>query len=345
MPDALQRQWLLLRLLPRHPRRVGTAALEARLRDQGYAIGRRSIQRDLQKLSETFPLVCDDVHKPFGWSWAEDADVLDVPGMEPRTALAFKLVGDYLARLLPRSVWDGLALHVRRAEAVLAEQHGSLLAGWPGKVRVVPRGPPVIPPEVAPEIVEAVYSAVLESRRLHVTYRKRNATADKTYDVHPLGLVFRDAIVYLVCVKDGEVEPIQLVLHRLVSASVLDLPALVPAGFDLDRYIESGAFGFSLSEAPIPLVVRVEEKVAPRLREAPLGPDQRITQDGDQHLLLEVTVPDTLELRCWLLGFGETAEVLAPPALREALAETTAAAAAMYQVKHRTRSPGGRRRV
>ncbi len=62
----------MLRLIPRAPRKIDTATLQAALRAEGYVVDRRSIQRDLHKLSTVFPIVCDDAHKPYGWSWMRD---------------------------------------------------------------------------------------------------------------------------------------------------------------------------------------------------------------------------------------------------------------------------------
>jgi hypothetical protein len=103
MSDALLRHWHLLRALPRAPRKTTTAQIEARLRGAGFPIDRRSIERDLHKLSATFPLECDDRSRPFGWSWARDAEAFDLPGMDPQTALVLQLAGAHLRPLLPPS--------------------------------------------------------------------------------------------------------------------------------------------------------------------------------------------------------------------------------------------------
>ncbi|MCB1745283.1 MAG: WYL domain-containing protein, partial [Gammaproteobacteria bacterium] len=54
--QTLARQWEMLRAVPRAPRKITTAELEVHLKDRGYGISRRSIERDLQKLSAWFPL-------------------------------------------------------------------------------------------------------------------------------------------------------------------------------------------------------------------------------------------------------------------------------------------------
>lgn len=76
--DALDRTLAMLRHIPRYPRRVDTVSLRDRLAGMGYVVSLRTIQRDLNKLSERFPLKSDD-SKPQGWWWAKDAGVLDIP--------------------------------------------------------------------------------------------------------------------------------------------------------------------------------------------------------------------------------------------------------------------------
>jgi predicted DNA-binding transcriptional regulator YafY len=76
VPSALIRQWLLLTLLPTRPRRVDTAALEERLRSRGHRVHRRTIQRDLIDLATVFPIIADERTKPYGWRWADGADLV-----------------------------------------------------------------------------------------------------------------------------------------------------------------------------------------------------------------------------------------------------------------------------
>lgn len=74
--ETLLRQWAMLRLIPRYPRRVDTNRLQDELNQQGFPITLRSIQRDLNKLSAVLPIGCDQ-SKPQGWWWQADADLLE----------------------------------------------------------------------------------------------------------------------------------------------------------------------------------------------------------------------------------------------------------------------------
>lgn len=72
MSGALVRQWKILALLPKHPRRIDTSTLASRLAERGISVHPRTIQRDLVSLSELFPIVADERSKPFGWRWADE---------------------------------------------------------------------------------------------------------------------------------------------------------------------------------------------------------------------------------------------------------------------------------
>lgn len=48
--DPLLRQIALLQLIPRAPRRISTTTLQEKLRDWGFEIDVRSLQRDLNRL-------------------------------------------------------------------------------------------------------------------------------------------------------------------------------------------------------------------------------------------------------------------------------------------------------
>lgn len=93
-------------MLPRPPRRIDTAAIEARLRDRGIEVHRRTIQRDLLELAEVFPIVADERAKPYGWRWAEDADrqllfVAAKPKVgPPRVSLSLRMPEAHLKHVL-----------------------------------------------------------------------------------------------------------------------------------------------------------------------------------------------------------------------------------------------------
>lgn len=92
MSAAIVRQWLVLSILPRPPRKIDTASIEKELRARGISIHRRTIQRDLVELATVFPLVVDERSKPYGWRWRDDADLMrNIPFVAERSGTQMEI--------------------------------------------------------------------------------------------------------------------------------------------------------------------------------------------------------------------------------------------------------------
>lgn len=93
MGATILRQWHVLTMVPRPPRRIDTASIEMRLRERGIEVHRRTIQRDLLELAEVFPLVADERARPYGWRWSDEVDgSFALPTPPPARALDIEVV-------------------------------------------------------------------------------------------------------------------------------------------------------------------------------------------------------------------------------------------------------------
>ena len=310
--DTIGRQWELLRLVPREPRSITTAEIKGRLAEHGYDADVRTIQRDLTTLEAKFPLICRAEGRTNHWSWTRHHPGLDIPRLETPTAITLLLVRDYLLPLLPKSIGNELAPYFEKAKEVLK---GTSLEQWGRRVRMIRRGPVLKAPTVAPGVLDAVYQALLEGRQLEADYRSREAAEAKRRRIHPLGLVTKEDVLYLVATLGDHQDVRQLALHRMSRAEALELPAKAPPGFTLKAYIEEERFAYPVDEEKIRLVAAFDEKTAAHLYEREISADQRLER-REHDVVLRATVPNTSELRWWLLGFGDRVEVLEPPSLR-----------------------------
>lgn len=329
--DTLLRQWQMLRLIPRFPRKVCARALQEQLQSAGYETTKRTIERDLQALSRSFPLVVDSRSAPFGWSWQKDASAIDVPALSPTEALSFMMVRRFLEPLMPSSVLDQLAPYFGMAEQCLAAQDGNTqTAAWLQKVAVVPAGQPLLPALVLPEVQSVLQEALLHNRQVRLHYQKRGNQNETEYKVHPLGLIQRGGVFYLTATFFDYPDIRLLVLHRVRSAELLEEEARRPDDFNLDAYIAAGNLGFGQEET-IDLVLRFDHAVGEHLWDTPLAIDQRIDEVSDGRLEVRATVVDTPQLRWWLLGFADGVEIIEPVVLREEIANRLALASERYR--------------
>jgi predicted DNA-binding transcriptional regulator YafY len=320
----------MLRLIPRYPQKITARDLQHRLAAENFEINKRTIERDLQELSGLFPLTVDDREKPYGWSWQKDAPAFDLPGLSATEALSLKLIERNLQPLLPRSIVDQLSPHFKAASQKLDSQTGRRrLASWPNKIRVLPASQPLLPPATRTEVQQIIHEALLQDRQIAINYLRRGDRKFAQYVLHPLGIVQRGPVTYLVAKVFDYPDPRLFALHRFQKAEMLDESANVPKNFDLDAYIASGAFGFS-DGGTIRLDVVFDDGAAEHLYETPLSSDQTLKPLGDGRTRLAATVADTAQLRWWLLGFGAGVEVKKPVALRREMAAAAKAMAARY---------------
>jgi predicted DNA-binding transcriptional regulator YafY len=90
------------------------------------------------------------------------------------------------------------------------------------------------------------------------------------------------------------------------------------------------AWDIIADQEPVEVVIRFSPSVAVRVQEARWHPSQTVSVEADGSLLWRATVAGTIEVRLWVLQWGDDAEVLAPESLRGDVAATVRRAAARY---------------
>lgn len=338
--STLLRQWEMLRMLTvnRSDSKQGgrwdkASEITAKLNDTGYAVSVRTVQRDLKELSEIFPIELNDKNpRDYGWRWMKGAN-LDIPGMSVSEALVMRLVETHLKQLLPAAMLDGLQSVFGLAQTKLdnaEKQNNNHARDWLNKVRVVPPAQPLLPPQVNQEIQASLYHALLKNRQIVAQYQPMSSDQPKDYLLHPLGLIMRGAVAYLVASAWDYTEVQLYALHRFSKVEILDTAAKAPKGFNLDKAIASGLANFANQGEPIQLEIHCTEWVAAFLAETPLSADQQTEPEANGWVRLTATVNDTWQLQWWLLGQGAGIEVLAPAGLRDEIKAALMEAAKLY---------------
>lgn len=311
--DPLFRYLALLQLIPRWPGRISTPTLQEKLRDKGFEVDIRSLQRDLRdKLARRFPIICDESQRPYRWSLDRDA-AHGLPAIDTASALALHLAESHLNHLLPQSVLDQLNPHFRSARDYLDGMERNGLAHWARRVRALPNGKALLPAPLQPAIWTLVCTALLERRQLRVDYLSRSKGDAKRLRIHPAGLVSRHSSSYLIGSANDYDDLRQFALHRIRSAELLDEPAREHEGFDIDRYIEGGAFAWRQSPNEVELIADVSPQIAWLLNETPLSGEQTLTPLPDRNWQrLHARVPLDQETLWWIFGLNDQIRVHAP---------------------------------
>lgn len=310
MSDKQFRIIEMLQLIPKAPGKITARSLMEALTGLGYTVEKRTIERDLQKLSGRLPLLCDEREKPFGWSF-DASSHYGKSTLSTEDALATLLANEYLAGLFPEALHTRLSERAKEANALLHYSPQRQVKDWRKKVALLRSGYLLLPAEVSPAVLSVVYTALFQGRQLVITYRDK-----PDQRVNPLGLVLRNQAIYLIATYWNYKDIRQLAAHRISTAQIHTEPSVTPTGFSLENYIKSSAMGVLYKTPEIHITLNLTESLARLLEETPLASDQKITQTGDT-FRLQASVANTLELRQWLMSQAQELVVLSPKELRK----------------------------
>ncbi|MCG4453297.1 WYL domain-containing protein [Pseudomonas sp. MMS21-TM103] len=327
--DTLLRLIALLRLIPRTPGRIATTTLLEKLKDDGFSVSLRTVQRDLDRLSIPFALQRDESSPSFRWSLSDKAPI-DLSAMDTPTALALYLAESHLQTLLPQCVLDQLGPQFRMARDYLDNLENNGLARWAHKVRAIPNGKSLQPAQIAPYVWGQTSTALLERKQLQIRYLSRSKIEVKQLLIHPAGLVSRHAISYLIGSVDGYDDLRQFALHRIHQAECLEALARVRDDFEIERYIRQD-FNTDTPIEQVELVADVSPQIAWLLGETPLSAQQSLELlEGSDWKRLRAWVPDDQETRWWVFSLGENVRVWAPAAWAQTIRHKAAKVEALY---------------
>lgn len=330
-PQNLDTVHLVLELLKRIPKRskISTSDLHKQLKAAGFERDVRTIQRQLDELTQHFGIERDTRSKPYGYQWKESAGGMAVQQLSEQEALLLTLAEQQLRSLLPSSVMRSMGGFFNEARSTLRYGGGTaatnlstsvsgpakLAKEWLKKVRVVSQTQPLLPPSIQPEVLETVSQTLYDNHYLDVAYQNAKGGITKAR-VMPLGLAQQGVRLYLVCRFEGFENERSLALHRLQSAVATGLPFERPADFSLEAFDNDGRFGFGSGEW-IDLHFRITQNSGLHLLETPLTTDQTVTVMGQPatHYEIRARLVKTQQLIWWLRGFGDAVEVLAPAGL------------------------------
>ncbi len=177
---------------------------------------------------------------------------------------------------------------------------------------------------------ETVAAATLKRRRLKLRYYSRVNDAVTEREVSPQRLAHYRDNWYLDAwchTRDGIRS---FAVDAIRGAELLDAKAKAVPDKDLDEELASG-YGIFGGKNVQWAKLRFNPEAARWVRNEEWHPDQRLTDEPDGSLVMELPYTDERELTMDILKHGSRVEVQAPTGLRKAVVQAIAAAAALYR--------------
>jgi proteasome accessory factor B len=168
------------------------------------------------------------------------------------------------------------------------------------------------------DVISSLIDATLHQRKVRVAYYSFNSRKTKAYTIDPYRLVYYHGGLYVYGRAEEYAEVRTFAVERIERIEVLDAPFEVPADFSVSEYAK-GAFGIAGGK-PEPVEIVFDAEMAGYIRERVWHESQTLSEAADGGVALKMSVAPGFELKAWIKGFLPHVRVLAPAALRDAIA-------------------------
>jgi len=317
--DRLARFYRVLRYLAAHPEGATVDSVAGFV-----AMSRRTVYRDLQALE-------GEIGIPL-WSEGGRWGIVEGAFLPPLRLTLDEAVAFFLAARLTAQFADRYDPDTGAAFQKLAEILPPLVARHLERTVDVLASRP--PDERLTRNLRLLARAWAERRVVELTYDAATYSPGRPprrSRVHPylLEASATTRALYLIGFDESRGAVRTFKLQRILELSLAPEtfeppdPAVVQEG--LDR-----AWGVITDQEEVEVELRFDAAIAALVIETTWHPTERVRREPDGSVVWRARVPGTLEIRRWILQWGAQVEVLAPPELRDEVAETYRKAAARY---------------
>jgi predicted DNA-binding transcriptional regulator YafY len=311
--DQLSRQWKIIQALT--AARQGKSAAELASELECHS---RTVYRDLEALQMAgFPLYTDKANGKTLWS------ILDSGRQQMPIPLSLtELMALYFSRNMLR-VLEGTAFH-DSLNSLFAKVKATLPEGYSDYLKQIEQSLEVgvkahKPYKRFQESLTQVQEAAQQQRYIDINYFTMSRNTATMRRVAPYKVWFYNETFYLIghCLLRDDVR--LFAIDRMEAISLSEEHFEIPAGFDAEAFMNA-SFGV-FQGTPETVRIRFHASAAGYVKEKIWHPSQSIETQSDGSLIFTVKVAGIQEIRRWILKWGSAAEVLAPDALRRAVAE------------------------
>lgn len=184
------------------------------------------------------------------------------------------------------------------------------------------------------EYLDELYQAIIQRNRIALTYQSFKARQAQTFDFEPYLLKeFRNRW-FLIGVKKGTQNILNLALDRIVELKPkkdLFHPAL---DFDAESHFKN-AIGVTVNPTGTTeeVLLFVTHLHAPYVLTKPMHHSQKLVEKDNYGIVISLNVQHNFELEKMILGFGDGMKVIAPERLKRNIRDRMNAAIDLYQTE------------
>ena len=240
---------------------------------------------------ESFPMLQIDEGELFALLIADKA-IQNYRGtvFEKRLSTAFRKIADSLP--------DAVSIHLTEWDEALSFRHTG-------------------ESDVEVKIFDHVCQATAKRRQIQIRYRKPNQDPeDRVIDPYQLANINNEWYLYAFDHKRRDIRC--FVPTRIMEIATTGKTFDRPNTFSLDHYL-SDSFAVFKGDESYDIRVKFNKSVAPYIREKSWHPTQRIKNNSNGSIELQLQLSHLSDIRRWILSWGSNATVLSPKELADAV--------------------------
>ena len=304
--DQLSRQWKLVRLLS-GPRGRTLRQLVAEL-----GVVKRTVQRDMDALEAGgFPLISEQRNGTVFWRFMDGFCAEQMVALTVDELMALYFSRGLLRPLLGTPIHEAIETALSKIGAALPAQGHTFLRTVEEGIAVSTFGWKDFSRS------RLVLTSVTKAVRNHFTIEIEHRTPEKkSYllrRVDPYKVWYANGGLYLIGWDYRKEQFLVFAIERIRSVKVTNIRFTERSDFDFEQ-LHRTAFNMIWGE-PQTVRIRFFTAQAPYVKERTWHASQKLTEQSDGSVIMEMAVGDLGEVRRWLIGWGAEAEVLEPPEL------------------------------
>ena len=272
----------------------------------------RTIHRDMDALSSAGVPVTADRGRGGGWFLLDGYETRLTGLTEPEVQSLFISKPDSLLQDLNMGTASNSALTKLLASLPLLLRHNA--ESMSGRIHIDVQGWRNTKEDISQ--LPTVQQAVRQGSVINIEYRKSSGEV-VSRTVHPLGLVAKGSIWYLVATCDDNLRTYRV--SRVLTAQMTGETVQRPVDFDLATYWETSKQDFVRRLPSYPVCVRAHLSIIPRLRSGGwYSTVQSVSApDEGQWSVVEMMFELEENATAFVLSFGSQIEVIEPLSLRQ----------------------------
>lgn len=168
--------------------------------------------------------------------------------------------------------------------------------------------------EMFDDNIAKINYAMSKGRTISIDYFSLNMNSLTYRKLDPYTILFKEGAWHLIGYCHLKKEVITFEISRIKKIKITDSIYMKPVNFLLKEYLNNSWGIFNGNE--IEVNIKFNKNISNYIKETRWHPNQEIIKQEDGSILFKALVDDLGEIKNWVLGFGEKAEVIAPMKLR-----------------------------